>query len=310
MGHTFTFFRAAALTVGSPLDDIRYNTTADYWNATTQQAELNNISSSCVDTFQQGSMGVDYSSFPLRLNALLAYAGLDEDLKQENITSASLLNFVCDFDDEDKSLNCNFSNLYDKILDECKILDIRGVAENVRMPADQDDKDFLEGNCEELLGLNLAKKNRFNPETDWCPTYYDGKEGSVTFARIEISRSYLNGKISYDDDDKWGGDDTVNKWDSLRDYVYEPNLPSDGNGTIKFVVNEVPYCTAFDSCTEEEFFIMANAEADAYLRDQDVDAAYYNVTITHTPKEGKTGKTGKKRRNRRKTKSIKRALPL
>ena len=152
------------------------------------------------------------------------------------------------------------------------------------MPADQDDQDFFKGYCEELLGLNLAKKNRFNPETDWCPTYYDaGKEGSAAFARIEISRTYFDGEISYDDDDKWAGGDNGNKWESLRDYVYVPSLPSDGNGTIKFIVNEVPYCTAFDSFTEEEFFIMANVEADAYLRDQDVDAADYNVAITPPP---------------------------
>ena len=205
------------------------------------------VSSSCIETFSAGKMGIDYSSFPLRLAALLYNAEIDEDLREEGFTEVT--NFGCKFNSEEKSVHCDFATLFDRILEECKILDVRGFAETST-------KHFIEGDCEKILGIprSVSKHKQFNPEKDWCPTYY-GKEGSATFATVEMTRSY----------------DELIYW----------NYPRGISGNI-FIVDNVPYCTAFDSCTEDDFFRMANEEASAYVDAYYPEEENYEVKITQT----------------------------
>ena len=57
------------------------------------------------------------------------------------------------------------------------------------------------------------------------------------------------------------------------------------------IVKNAAYCTSFDSCTEDEFFHMANSEAEAFLVDEYYSGNYsgvYNVSIERTERVTKS----------------------
>ena len=276
-----------------------FDTTAEFWDAK-KSASVAGVSPSCIETFATGKMGVDYSSFPLRLAALLYNAEIDKHMQEQGLTEVT--NFGCKFDSVEKSVHCDFTTLFDRILEECKVLNVRGfveTSEGYYNDGDPFKKFYIEGDCEKILGIHpsISKHKQFNPEKDWCPAYY-GKEGSVTFATVEITRNY-NTQIWSGNNRNWQG--IFDEDGRGRALAPDTTRPIDGG---KFIVDNVPYCTAFDSCTEDDFFRMANAEANAYVdkyydeeeaekkvNDESLDI--YDVKITQTT-ESRSSKKKKK----------------
>jgi hypothetical protein len=202
---------------------------------------IDGVSNRCVDTFQ-GYGGKDYASIAFKVGAIASTAVTDYNMAMAEKSFAKRLK--CEVSgDEENLLKCDWSNLYEGIIAECKVINARGFAVGTL-------NQYYEGNCKEILGITdeMLADGVFNPETEWCPAYY-GKEGKVTFASVEVTREI--GVVNYDDE-------MVLPLDQVLNSTF-------GVGVMrKVTIENVPYCTAFDECTESEFFTMANLEAAAY----------------------------------------------
>ena len=55
--------------------------------------------------------------------------------------------------------------------------------------------------------------------------------------------------------------------DSLTDLLNK-TIGIDNGNSQNLVIDNVPYCTAFDSCTEEDFFTMVDAAAASFAQHQ------------------------------------------
>ena len=249
-----TFFSNVHNIVGNDMAAAYYTTTGFY------PSLVDGVASSCVAAFEDGPV-VGYSSVPLRLGALLDNALADENFKSQGIYTMNSLGCVQDGDD---ILRCDWNNLYARIVTECQIANIRGVVQASLGY-------YLEGDCEELLGISpeIIADGILDPVSEWCPSYYDGQEGTTVFASINVVRSRGNGDVYYSSD----------KITSLVDMTL-----GSGSSTSRVIIDNVPYCTAFDSCTEDDFFTMLNAEAQAYSTAFAENAEYYgNVAVTIVP---------------------------
>lgn len=214
------------------------------------------VSETCIDSFR-GKGGKSYSSISLRIAALVTNADVDYQMMNRGVFS--LKNLGCEKDSVDEDLlQCDWNMLYDRIVTECKIADLRGV---VNMPGGY----YLEGTCEELLGITpeIIADGVLDPTQEWCPVYYDGREGVATLATIEVQR----------DIDQADMDEP----DPMVDLL-EKTLGVTENSVKKLIIENVPYCTAFDSCTDEEFFTMVNLEAEAYT--SSIQSESYDIMIT------------------------------
>jgi hypothetical protein len=247
-----SFFSNVRNIVGN--DMAAYYTTTGF-----DPSSVDGVASSCIAAFEDGPV-VGYSSVPLRLGALLDNALADEKFKSQGIYTMNSLGCVQDGDD---ILRCDWNNLYARIVTECQIANIRGVVQASLGY-------YLEGDCEELLGISpeIIADGILDPVSEWCPSYYDGQEGTTVFASINVVRSRGNGSAYYSD-----------KISSLVDMTL-----GSGSSTSRVIIDNVPYCTAFDSCTEDDFFTMLNAEAQAYSTAFAENAEYYgNVAVTIVP---------------------------
>jgi len=248
------FFHDVDATLGHTNE--AYNLPSYYFDPTT----VGDVSDTCVDVFSRNA-GVDYSSISIRSAAAIQNAFNDEAYKEQGISKIS--NLGCEATDDNNALRCDWSNLYSRIITECQIANLRGVI--------QGPMQYYEGNCEELLGISpkVLEDGILNPNTEWCPSYYDGKEGSVVFASLIINRTFV-------------GDEGK---DSLTDLLNKTIGINSGNSQT-LVIDNVPYCTAFDSCTAEDFFKMANAAAASFaqhqtdlLSDGGYDIESYQISI-------------------------------
>jgi len=73
--------------------------------------------------------------------------------------------------------------------------------------------------------------------------------------------------------------------DSLTDLLNK-TIGIDNGNSQNLVIDNVPYCTAFDSCTEEDFFTMVDAAAASFaqhqtdeLSDGGYDIGSYQISI-------------------------------
>lgn len=235
----------------------------------------------CIDVFDKGGLGVGYSSIAIRIPALIDLAIRDESFKEDNITAINALG--CFEETSGDVLRCDWNLVYNRIVTECQVANLRGVVLG--------DRGNLEGNCEELLGITpeMIKDGTLDPKKEWCPAYYDGQEGEPTLASIVVVR---DNSIPYRDQD----DDYAYEWHDLTEKTL--GFDSDKN---TFIFENVPYCTAFDSCTDEDFFTMVNAEAAAYAAPSESD-------IKILPNDKKSRKSKKSNKTRRKTRRKMRVL--
>ena len=232
----------------------------------------------CIDVFDKGGLGVGYSSIAIRIPALLDLAISDEHYKEDNITALDALG--C-FNETSNVLRCDWNLVYNRIVTECQVANLRGAVDS-NINASGEFIGLLEGNCEELLGITpeMIKDGTLDPKKEWCPAYYDGQEGEPTLASIVVMR-----------DNFPEGDDDY--WNDLTEKTL--GLDSDLN---TFIFENVPYCTAFDSCTDEDFFTMVNAEAAVYAESSPNEIKIIPKDKKST-KPKKSKKSNKKRRKMR-----------
>lgn len=219
------------------------------------------VAASCINAFE-GTPGEDYSSIAIRSAAF--FVGAINDLGNAYI-GVPVDNYGCEADKVDPDLvRCDWSKIYVRIVQECQILNIRGATYDPNAVSPN-----VAGDCEELLGISdkIMEDGVLNPDTEWCPAYY-GKEGSAMYASVGISRTF--GKTSM----------TFDVYDQLTTLV-EGTIGADSYGdTQKVIIDNVPYCTAFDACTDEDFFKLANAEAAALAEVQkESDVLRYGIEI-------------------------------
>jgi len=225
----------------------------DGYSSNFSPTNVQGVATSCIKAFE-GTPGVDYSSIATRSNSFLFGAISELIHDYYNIT---LDNYGCEADKFDSDLvRCDWSKIYVRIVQECRIANIRGGAYDYVYYG------MVAGDCEELLGISdkIMEDGVLDPDTEWCPAYY-GKEGPAVYASVGMSRTF--------------GDRTG--FDSMTDLV-ESTIGADYYGdTQKIIIDNVPYCTAFDSCTDEDFFKLANAEAADFAEYQKDDfESYYN----------------------------------
>jgi hypothetical protein len=216
------------------------------------------VASTCVDAFEQGEV----SSIPVRLGAFFANAQFDEDFRE----SAPFLDKdLCD-EEGDDTLRCDFEKMYTHIVTECQVANSRHWAKGKFM-------NYYEGDCEELLGLSqsIIADGVLNPEEEWCQAYY-GKEGTPTFASIVL-------EMQVDEDEM---DDTVMQSSGAFVELVNSTIGFEAE-TQKLIIENVPYCTAFESCTEGDFFKLAQAEAEQfskfYAAQNDESIEFYDIQI-------------------------------
>ena len=244
---------------------LGYKTTTDWLNVFSMYkfdpTSVQGVDFSCMQSFQEE----DVSSVPVRLGAIFANAQFDEDMKAND--NGFLDKDFCDDNGYD-TITCDFEKLYKYIIAECVIVNLRGAGSGFL-------NQYYGGSCEELLGITEAMSSDMvlSPQDEWCQAYY-GKSGTPTFSTIIVEMQADLG--SYDD------------MYSLSPFVELANSTIGfGSNTQKLIIENVPYCTAFESCSVQDFFTMIQADADSYAASylsQATDMDSYSIQVI--PEEG------------------------
>ena len=224
------------------------------------------VSQTCASVFDSSSTEREYSYIPTRLTALIDNALTDEIRKEDG---KKIRNLDCVVESPGV-LRCDWSNLYKRIIVECQVANLRGIVQGPW-------GGYYEGNCEELLGIppSFLEDGILDPETEWCPAYYGGREGSPTLASIELTVAF----------NSWALEEAISTGGELMGFESLANSTLGLEDTYqKMIVDNVPYCTGFDSCTVDDFFTLINAQAkaySAYMEETSEMYDRYDIDIVH-----------------------------